>query len=161
VTFFGAAVLINLLFLRAFRLFRIFRVFKLGRYHDSFETIKRVLSKKRGELFVTAFVGIVLLVVASSAMYYAENGAQPDKFSSIPATMWWGVETLTTIGYGDMYPVTRVGQFLAALIAALGIGLFALPAGILGSGFYEEFHHGRQKDETITCPHCGKEITKR
>jgi len=136
-------------------------VFKLGRYHDSFHTIKTVLNKKRGELFVAVFLGMIILVVASSVMYYAEHGAQPDKFSSIPTTMWWAVMTLTTIGYGDMYPVTGLGKLVAAVIAFLGIGLFALPAGILGSGFFEEFHHRQQKEEeTITCPHCGKEIIK-
>ena len=104
---------------------------------------------------------MIILVVASSVMYYVEHGAQPDKFSSIPTTMWWAVMTLTTIGYGDMYLVTGLGKFLAAVVAFLGIGLFALPAGILGSGFFEEFHHRQQGEkETITCPHCGKEIIK-
>jgi len=160
VTVFAAAISFNLLFLRAFRLFRVFRVFKLGRYHDSFHTIKTVLSKKKGELFVAVFLGMIVLVVMSSVMFSAEHGAQPDKFSSIPTTMWWAAMTLTTIGYGDMYPVTGLGKLLAAAVAFLGIGLFALPAGILGSGFYEEFQHRRQKGEAITCPHCGKEITK-
>jgi voltage-gated potassium channel len=90
-----------------------------------------------------------------SLIYFIENEAQPQSFSSIPASMWWGVATLTTIGYGDVYPVTTIGKFLGAVIAVLGIGMFAMPAGILASGFVDEMHKKRQR--TI-CPHCGKEI---
>ena len=71
-------------------------------------------------------------------MYFIENEAQPEVFSSIPAAMWWGVATLTTVGYGDIYPVTPIGKILGSIIAMLGIGMFALPAGILASGFEEE-----------------------
>ena len=78
-------------------------------------------------------------------------------FSSIPKAMWWGVETLTTVGYGDMIPETPLGRFLGAIIALLGIGMFALPAGILASGFAEEIQRKRQKNNI--CPHCGKKIT--
>jgi voltage-gated potassium channel len=85
-------------------------------------------------------------------MYYAEGAVQPGTFSSIPATMWWAIATLTTVGYGDVYPVTAVGRVLGAGVAVLGIGLFALPTAILGSGFVEELERraGRR-----ACPHCG------
>ena len=99
---------------------------------------------------------LLLLLLASSLVFYAESGAQPDKFSSIPETMWWGIITLTTVGYGDVYPVTIAGRALAGVMAILGIGLFALPAGILGSGFIEEMQQ-RPKREGI-CPHCGEQI---
>ena len=91
-------------------------------------------------------------------MYHVESEVQPDVFSSIPDAMWWGVITLTTIGYGDVYPVTLVGKFLGAIIAILGIGMFALPAGIIASGFAEEIQKRRGK--TIICPHCGKDINE-
>ena len=81
--------------------------------------------------------------------------APPDVFSSIPAAMWWGVCTLTTVGYGDVYPVTGIGKLAGALIALLGIGVFGLPAGILAAGFFEEVQRGRGGR---VCPHCGKEI---
>jgi len=81
---------------------------------------------------------LVLLLIAFSSMYYAERGAQPNKFASIPAALWWSIITLTTVGYGDVFPVTGLGRGIAGGIAILGIGLFALPAGILGSGFLEE-----------------------
>lgn len=146
---------IDLRFLRILRLVRVFRVFKLARYVDDLQIMIKVLKDKREELFITLFVGFILLLIASSMMFYAENEAQPDAFSSIPAAMWWGVCTMTTVGYGDIAPVTTLGRFIASFVAVMGIGMFALPAGILGSGFMEEFS---KRGETKTCPHCGKEI---
>src|SRR3712207_9374951 len=93
-------------------------------------------------------------------MYYVESEAQPQQFSSIPAAMWWGVATLTTVGYGDVFPVTTAGKVLGAMIAVLGVGLFALPTGILASGFAEELQRTRKKEPTV-CPHCGLDITTR
>jgi len=89
-------------------------------------------------------------------MYFVENEAQPEAFSSIPEAMWCGVATLTTVGYGDIYPITPIGKLLGAMIALLGIGMFALPAGILASGFAEEIQ--RRKEKRRICPHCGKDI---
>jgi voltage-gated potassium channel len=101
---------------------------------------------------------LLLLVLSSSLMYFAEHEAQPELFSSIPATMWWGIETLTTIGYGDIIPVTPLGRVLAGVIAVLGIGMFALPAGILGSAFVEEVQRRRSGSAGRSCPHCGQSI---
>ena len=150
-------IAVDLRLVRALRLFRLFRIFKLARYADSMRTLGLVLRSRREELLVTLFVVVVLLVFASSAMYYVENEAQPEQFSSIPASMWWGVATLTTVGYGDVYPVTTAGRFLGAGIAILGVGLFALPTGILASAFSEELQKRRRK-EAVVCPHCGKEV---
>jgi voltage-gated potassium channel len=147
---------VDLRFVRALRLFRIFRVFKFGRYSQSLRSMANVLRAKKEELIITGFTIFIMLIVVSSLMYYFEHEAQPEAFSSIPAAMWWGVASLTTVGYGDIYPVTAVGKFLAGVIAVLGIGLFALPAGIIASGFIEEFQKKRGK-QTI-CPHCGKVI---
>lgn len=93
-------------------------------------------------------------------MYYIENPVQPDKFPNIVATSWWTIVTLTTVGYGDIYPITIVGKILGGIIALLGIGLVALPTGIISSGFMEEVssRNKQHKDKTHTCPHCGKEI---
>lgn len=142
-------------FFRALRLFRLFRLFKMGRYSESLQTLGNVLKAKKEEIAVTFFVISLLLVFASSTVYYVEHDAQPEAFSSIPAAMWWGVAALTTVGYGDVYPITPLGKFLGAVIALLGIGLFALPAGILASGFAEEI---QKKSKRRICPHCGKEI---
>jgi voltage-gated potassium channel len=107
---------------------------------------------------VLSFIFLLfILVIISFIMYYAENEAQPEKFSSIPATMWWGVETLTTVGYGDLVPITPLGKFLGGVFAVAGVGILALPAGILSSGFFELLHK-KKSEETKKCPHCGEKI---
>lgn len=147
---------INLVFVRAFRLVRLTRILKLGRYSSALRSIGAVVRAKKEELGTVVFLMMILLIVASSLMYEVEHAVQPDKFSSIPATMWWGVMTLTTVGYGDVYPVTPLGQLLASAIAVLGIGLFALPTGVLGSGFLEQIQKkGQGKNK---CPHCGGDL---
>jgi voltage-gated potassium channel len=151
---FPGAAFADLRFIRALRLFRIFRLLKLGRYSSSIRTLGAVLRAKKDQLMVSAFAMVVLLVLASSLLFYAENEAQPEVFSSIPSAMWWVATTVTTLGC-DMAPVTAVGKLLGVLVALLGIGLFALPAGILGSGFVEA---ARQTRHRSACPHCGKEI---
>lgn len=142
--------------LRVLRLLRIFRVAKVGRYYSSLNLIKQVFKSKKEELILSSSLMCLLLVASSSLLYYCENPVQPDAFSSIPATMWWAVATLTTVGYGDMYPVTLLGKFFASIIAILGIGMFALPTGILGAGFVEAIQE--EKKSKRACPHCGKEL---
>ena len=142
--------------IRVLRLFRLFRVIKVARYSKAVKTLSKVLKTKKEELFVAVFVLLILLVLSSSLMYYIENEKQPIAFGSIPEAMWWSVATLTTVGYGDVHPVTPLGKFLASIIAVLGIALFALPTGILGSGFVEELQ--KDKKHKKYCPHCGKEI---
>ena len=145
----------DLRFIRALRLVRIFRVAKLGRYSTSIKLLGRVFKNKKEELVITATLMALLVVMSSSFMYFAENEAQPDKFSDIPTTMWWSVVTLTTVGYGDVFPVTLLGKFMASIISILGIGMFALPTGILAVSFVEEI---RNKSRESKCPHCGEEI---
>jgi voltage-gated potassium channel len=115
-----------------------------------------VFKAKKEELIIGVCVVLVLLIFAASFIYAVEQEAQPEAFASIPAAMWWGVATLTTVGYGDVYPVTPLGKVFGAIIAMLGIGLFAVPAGILASAFAEELQ--RAKGPQTTCPHCGKTI---
>ena len=95
-------------------------------------------------------------------MYYVENDVQPNAFPNIIATFWWAVATLTTIGYGDVYPITDLGRLLSGVIAILGIGLVALPTGLLSSGFIEEISKKKTEKqgekEIKYCPHCGKKI---
>ena len=144
----------DLRFLRLIRLLA--RIARLSRYSSGMRTLARVIHAKGNELLTVIVVLLVLLLMASSAMFFAENEAQPGKFSNIPQAMWWSVITLTTVGYGDVFPVTVLGRLLAGLIAILGIGMFALPAGILGSGFVEELRN--RTDMPKVCPHCGKDI---
>jgi voltage-gated potassium channel len=151
---FGVDVL-NLSFLRAVRL--AVRVARLSRYSSGVRALGRVVYQKREDLLTVVAVLLVLLLMASSLMYFAERDAQPDAFSSIPAAMWWSIITLTTVGYGDVFPITAIGRAIAGVIAILGIGMFALPAGILGSGFLEELQQ-RRGVRTRVCPHCGEEF---
>ena len=146
----------DLRFLRIFRLMALFRLFKIARYLHALKIFKRVLVDRKEQLVLSFLFILFILVIISFIMFYAENEAQPDKFSSIPATMWWGIATITTVGYGDIVPITPLGKFLGGLFAIAGVGLLALPAGILSSGFYETLHNG--KAEAKKCPHCGKEI---
>jgi hypothetical protein len=105
-TFFTA----DLRFIRALRLFRLFRMAKLGRYSSSVRLFGRVFKNKKEELFVTAMVMLLMIIMSASFMYFAENEAQPDKFPDIPSTVWWSVMTLTTVGYGDVFPDHGAGQ---------------------------------------------------
>lgn len=157
--FFLPFVGIDLRTLRIFRLSRVIRIAKLGRYYSSLSLIKRVIANKKEELILTSVLMIFLLITSSSIIFHFESTLQPDVFSSIPATMWWATATLTTVGYGDMIPQTPIGQFLASIFSILGIGMFALPTGILGAGFIEEI--GKRKtnySEPVVCPHCGQEV---
>lgn len=146
---------VDLRFIRAIRLFRLFRLFKIGRYSQSIKTLGRVVKSKKEELFITLFAGLVTLLMASILMFFVEHEAQPEKFQSILDGMWWGAVTLTTVGYGDVFPITPLGKLLGIVISIFGIGLFAMPAGIIASGFITEL---QKKKEPIICPHCGLKI---
>jgi len=167
-------VRLDLRFVRALRLFRLFRFFKMARYSESLQTLANVFRAKREELLITGFVVLILLVFSASAMFYIEHEKQPEVFSSIPAAMWWAIVTLTSVGYGDAYPVTTAGKFVAGFICVMGIGMVALPAGILASGFNEELGRGKPakeppqsdppsgtfdtQEKNTVCPHCGKRL---
>lgn len=146
---------LDLRFLRVVRMMRVFRLAKVGRYSESIRMLKTVAAARKEQLLCTLVLLVVLLVMAASMMYFAENPAQPETFSSIPAAMWWAVATLTTVGYGDVYPVTVLGKVMASVIAVLGVGMFALPTGILGAGFVEKLDRRRKPTK---CPHCGETI---
>ena len=162
-------VFVDFRFIRVLRLTRLLRVLKLGHYSEAVTLLGNVLKSRLPELGVMFMVLCMLLVLSSGAMFYAEHEAQPDTFSSIPASMWWAVITLTTIGYGDAYPVTTVGKVIGGVIAVMGIGIVALPTAIIASGFAEEIqkrrkarHVTRHSEERhaggTACPHCGKSI---
>jgi voltage-gated potassium channel len=139
--------------LRALRALRLLRLGKLARYSVAMQRICRCFSAARDELVAVGMLIALLVLVASSLIYFAEVDAQPDKFSSIPASLWWGIVTATTVGYGDFYPVTAAGKLLAGLNACVGLLLFALATGILGGAYMDELK--REKGEPC-CPHCGR-----
>lgn len=140
----------DLRIIRAFRLFRLFRLLKLWRYSSSLRMLIKVVVDKQSDLQVILFTIIVLMIVSASLMYMIENEIQSDKFSSIPHAMWWSVVTLTTVGYGDMYPQTDLGKVLGAITALLGVGLIALPSGIISAGFVQETHRNARLESAYT-----------
>lgn len=152
--FFLPFIVIDTRFVRIIRLFRLFRIFKLSRYSESMQTLGKVFRMRAGDLSVAFFVIVIVWIFSSALMYYAEHEAQPEAFGSIPASMWWGVITLATIGYGDVVPVTIAGKIIGTGVAMLGIAVYAIPTGIMASAFTEEL---RKKKRGNRCPHCGKE----
>jgi voltage-gated potassium channel len=154
--FYLAYLPIDMRFVRIIRLFRLFRLLKIARYLKALNLIQAVLRERREQIFLSVMFIFFLLIITSTLMFYVENEAQPKVFSSIPASMWWGIETLTTVGYGDMLPITTLGRILGGMISVLGIGLFALPAGILSSGLTEHLQKSSNRSKIKTCPHCGE-----
>lgn len=145
--------------LRVLRSFRLLRLLKLGRYNSALQTLGRVLRRTQAQLVATLFLVVLALILTSSLLYYAEREAQPDKFSSIPASMWWAIATLTTTGYGDVAPITLIGRLLAGATTIVGIAIVALPVGILASAFVEELKERRADPPAApTCPHCGHDL---
>jgi len=132
--------------LRMFRLFRLLRVLKLTRYIESLGLLKNVVYKRRRELEMTVFLAFLLLIISSTLMYQLEHDAQPDKFTDIPAAMWWAVATLTTIGYGDIIPITAAGKLVGSVIAFIGVGFIALPTGIIATSLIEEFRNKHEHE---------------
>lgn len=137
--------IIDLRILRILRLFRLLRVSKLTRYNKSFDLIGRVFKREKDKLLMTFFIVGIMILLAASVMYAVENVVQPDEFPNILATLWWAVVTLTTVGYGDVYPVTVLGKLLSGIISILGIILIALPSGIITSGFVKEYEEEKMK----------------
>ena len=176
----------NLVGVRVFRLVRLLRIFKLNRYSDALAAIGDVFRKKAHQMVASVFFVLMILILASLLIYYAEHDAQPDQFANAFSGLWWAVATLTTVGYGDIYPITPLGRFLGAVIALLGIGVVAVPTSILSAGFMEKLEKetsGQNEAEKASsetaskpadscshssaddtfeppqyCPHCGKKL---
>lgn len=125
-------------FLRILRLFRLTRIFKLGRDSSSLKLFVKALTAVKGELKFTLFLSILTILFSASAIYYLENAAQPEKFSSISESIWWATVSLATVGYGDVYPITVGGKIFASVISLVGIGVVAIPTGIISASFVEE-----------------------
>jgi voltage-gated potassium channel len=167
-------VVLDLRALRILRLLRILRVLKFGNYSNSIKIIGEVIRRKKNDLFVTVSVTGMILLLTSTLMYEIEHSVQPEQFPNVVGTLWWSVATLTTIGYGDVYPITAWGKILAGITALLGIGIVAIPTGILSSGFMEAVENRSRKkksgknEKTVSesnpeekeyfCPHCGKKF---
>ena len=133
--------------LRTFRLIRILRLAKLGRLSLAMGYLIDAIKARRYELLFSFFVGMFFLVTSAAALYVIEGPVQPAQFGSIPRAMWWATATLTTIGYGDVYPITALGKVVAAISAIAGIGLVAMPTGIMAAAFSEAVQRHAEQEE--------------
>jgi voltage-gated potassium channel len=149
---------LDLRFLRVLRLLRVFRLLRHGPFAEAFATLVDVVRSKKVALLVSLTVVFVAMLVSAGAIYLVEHDEPGSQFTSIPRAMWWAVETITTIGYGDMIPTTAIGRIVAGFVAFLGICAVALPVGIVSSGYVEAVGQAKRADLKRTCPHCGEEI---
>jgi voltage-gated potassium channel len=150
------------------RLLRLVRIFRFGFFSRAITVLRIAIKKKAKELLVTIIFISILVVFCAYLIYYSENRAQPEVFSSIPRSIYWAFVTLSTVGYGDMTPITPFGRFFTAIVSFLGVGIIAIPAGIISSGMVEILKKKKSAEENIDkksssiennrCPHCGKKI---
>jgi voltage-gated potassium channel len=136
---------LNAAALRLVRLLRIARLAKLGRMSSALRHLSAAVWSRRYELGLTLAIACVVLLIGATALHWVEGDIQPDKFGSIPRAMWWAVVTLTTIGYGDVYPITVAGKIAASLLATAGVGLIALPAGIMAGAMSDVMQRSRNQ----------------
>ena len=134
---------------RLLRVLRLFRIFKLSRHFSAMSVLLNVIRTELPTLVSAIFIMLVLVVLASAGMFLVERSVQPETFGTIPRAMWWATITLTTVGYGDVIPVTAAGKVLGIFITILGVGMAALPAGIIASGFNREVHRRRERYRSL------------
>lgn len=154
---------VDLRILRTLRLFRLLRIVKVNRYTYAIQKVLEVIKNKSTELISSIFVIFILMLISSVLMYSVESPVQPEVFKNGFSGLWWAVATFTTVGYGDIYPITDIGRFFSAIIALLGIGLVAVPTGIITSGFMEANSNEETAKDSLEeqkhfCPYCGKNI---
>lgn len=148
----------DLRIIRSARIMKLLRVFKLNRYSVAFETITTVFKNKRNQLISSTIVVMTMILISSVLMYNIENTAQPDKFTNVFDALWLSIATITTVGYGDIYPITTLGRILGAIIAVLGIALVAVPTSIISSGLSEfnnqkKYQHYLEDSKNIDLNH--------
>lgn len=138
---------------RIFRVIRIFRLFQINTQYNAFNVIINVLNEKKTQILSSVFLILILMVASSLCMYSLEHEAQPESFENAFSGIWWSMSTLLTVGYGDIYPVTTLGKLMAIVIAFLGVGMVAIPTGIISAGFVEQYsklhsmvYHSEERD---------------
>lgn len=134
---------------RIFRVIRIFRLFKINAQYDAFNVIASVLKEKKNQLISSMCMILILMLASSLCMYSLEHEVQPDQFKNAFSGIWWSVSTLLTVGYGDIYPVTVAGKIMAIIISFLGVGMVAIPTGIISAGFVEQYTELKVMGEPI------------
>ena len=135
--------------MRLFRLFRLLRVFKLGRYFEALQVIIKVIRSSGPQLVMSVALCFFVMLFSAIIMYTVENPVQPEQFPNVITSLWWAICTLTTVGYGDVYPITHVGRFFASVISLVGIGIIAIPTGIIAAGFNQAIsRESKEEKET-------------
>ena len=124
-------------FVRVFRLFRVSRILKLGKFNKSFELLGKGINNVKRELYLTFFIAFVMLFFSATGIYYLENPIQPENFSSIKDSFWWSVASLTGVGFEEIFPVTLGGKIFGTIISLVGVGVVAVPTGIISASFVE------------------------
>lgn len=132
---------------RMFRVVRIFRLFRINAYYDSLNVITEVIASKRQQLVSSVFIILILMLASSLCMYSLEHEAQPEVFTNAFSGIWWSVSTLLTVGYGDIYPITTVGKLFGIIISFLGVGMVAIPTGIISAGFVDQYSRIKRLSE--------------
>jgi voltage-gated potassium channel len=154
----------GLVVFRLFRVARILRLFRANAYSDAVSSVFMVIRRKRNALLSSIFIVFIIMIMSSLLMYWFEHDAQPGVFSNAFSGMWWATNALLTVGYGDIYPVTIAGRIAGIAITFLGVGMVAIPTGIMSAGFMEhsseKSERKRRESETHYCPHCGNSLTE-
>lgn len=153
---------VDLRFLRMFRMFRLLRVLKLGRYLQSLKTIASVIKETSSQLITALVCCMALLLFSAILLYSTENQVQPEAFPNVIESLWWAVCTLTTVGYGDVFPITALGKLCASIISVVGIGVIAIPTGIISAGFIRVVEKSNAIEESYAgeyCRHCGNKLS--
>lgn len=132
---------------RMLRVMRVFRLFRINAYYDSFKLITDVLSGKKQQLFSSVFTILILMLASSLCMYSLEHEAQPEVFRNAFSGIWWAASTLLTVGYGDIYPITALGKLFGIFITFLGVGMVAIPTGIISAGFVDQYSRIKKMSE--------------
>ena len=132
-------------FLRALRILRIFKLFRLAKFAEFDNLIGSIIKEKKEEFIFITVVLFILLLTVTPLVYYFEKDAQPEVFSSMATTMWWAIITFTTVGYGDMYPITLMGRILTTIVSFLGIAFYAIPGSIFTSALLEKINDKKRR----------------
>ncbi len=161
--FFIPFISVDLRFLRMIRLLRLFRllrVLKLGRYFEALNIVVKVIKKSSAQLIISIIVCLFVMLFSAIIMYTVENPVQPEQFPNVISSLWWAICTLTTVGYGDVYPITHIGRMFASIISLVGIGIIAIPTGIIAAGFSSVINERAEtkEDEKKYCPYCGHKL---
>lgn len=142
--------------LRSLRLLRVFRLFRVRKYAIFVQLMKKIFNNIKEEIFVLLFYTTIVLIILSFIVFQVEHDAQPDVFTNVFQTMWWGVATLTTVGYGDMYPITTAGKIITSVITIIGIAFVAIPGGMFASEFISALAEEKEgKEKEGKCLNCG------